>query len=227
MEVRVRVRSLLALVVLSLCASACGDKDSPTAPTPPPAATRIIRLEGNMNFGTIQVGSSHEAVLRIHNDGTETLNVTGMNGPGTGSVVTASWTSGGIAPGASQTSTIRFTPTTAQSYTGNITVNGNHTGGTNTLPFSATGVFPPRAPFSRSGSGNTVFDMPPGVTRLLIRGRWTGRDTSNFIVSVGGRNVVNEILRTSITYEGIHAVSGTVVEITNSGAIEWSFQEIQ
>jgi hypothetical protein len=214
---------LLALVVI---ASACGDKKSPAAPTPPPSPTRVIRLEANMTFGNVEVGSSLERILRIYNDGTDTLTVTGLNGPG-GGVVTASWTSGAIAPGTSQASTIRFTPTTAQTYSGTVTVNANHTAGTNTLPFSATGVFPPRPPFSRSGSGNTVFDMPPGVTRLLIRGRWTGRDTSNFIVSVGGRLVVNEILRTSITYEGVHAVSGTVVEITNSSAIEWSFQEIQ
>jgi hypothetical protein len=180
-----------------------------------------------MNFGTIYIGSSFEATLRIYNDGNEALNITGMTGPGAGSVVSASWTSGTIAPGTSQTSTLRFTPTTPQTYTGTLTVNGNQTSGTNTVPFSAIGEYPPRPPFSRSGSGNTVFDMPPGVTRLLIRGRWTGRDNSNFIVHVGGRTVVNEILRTSITYEGVHAVSGTTVEIVNSGAIEWSFQEIQ
>jgi hypothetical protein len=230
MEVRVRVRSLLALVVLSLCASACGDKDSPTAPTTPPAATRIIRLEGNMNFGSIQVGSSHEAVLRIHNDGNETLNVTGLTGPGAG-VVTASWTSGGIAPGTSQASTIRFTPTTAQTYTGNVTVNGNHTGGTNTLPFSATGVFPPRPDFSRSGVGDTVFDMPLDVARIRVVGTYNG-SSQNFIMRIGGRLIVNEIIGTCCgnvpRYEGtLLTGGGGAVEIRSSSGVSWSIQEIR
>lgn len=220
------MRRLVLLLCLAGAVPGCG-KDSPTAPTAPPTPTRVMRLEANMDFGTVQVGDSVERILRIYNEGSDALTITGMNGPGAGSVVTASWTSGTIAPGTSQASTIRFTPTTAQTYAGVMTVNGNQTSGANTVPFRAIGEFPPRAPFSRSGSGNTVFDMPPGVTRLLIRGRWTGRDTSNFIVRVGGSLVVNEVLRTSITYEGVHAVSGTVVEVTNSSAIEWSFQEIQ
>lgn len=225
-----RVRSLLALVALSIAASACGEKDSPTAPTTPPAATRIIRLEGNMNFGSIQVGSSHEAVLRIHNDGTETLNVTGLTGPGAGSVVTASWTSGGIAPGTSQASTIRFTPTAAQTYSGTLTVNGNHTGGTNTLPFSATGVFPPRPDFFRSGVGDTVFDMPLDVVRVRIIGTYTSH-SSNFVVRIGGRLIVNELIGTgwgTTRYDGtLLTGGGGVVSITNSSGVSWSIQEIR
>jgi hypothetical protein len=222
---RVAALSLLWLVVV---ASGCG-KDSPTAPTPPPSPTRTILLEANLGFGNVEIGSSVTRELRIINTGTDTLTITGMNSPGAGAggVFVASWTSGSIAPGASQVSVLRFTPTAAQAYGGTLTVNGNQTSGTNTIAISGTGVFPPRPPFARSGSGNTVFDMPPNVTRLLIRGHWTGRDTSNFIVRVDGRLVVNEVLRTSINYEGIHAVSGTTVEITNSSAIEWSFQEIQ
>jgi hypothetical protein len=222
----VRRFSALCLLGLALFTSGCG-KDSPTAPTPPPTPTRIIALEGNLAFGNIEIGSSFTATLRIRNNGTEALNVTGMTSPGAGTVFFADWNQGTIAPGSSQAVTMRFAPTAAQTYGGTLTVNGNQTSGTNTMSISGAGVFPPRPPFSRSGVGNTVFDMPPGVTRLLIRGRWTGRDTSNFIVSVGGRTVVNEILRTSITYEGIHVVSGTVVEIVSSSAIEWSFQEIQ
>ncbi|HWI16642.1 MAG TPA: carboxypeptidase regulatory-like domain-containing protein [Vicinamibacterales bacterium] len=81
----------------------------------------------------------------------------------------------------------------------------------------------------RSGTGNTVFDMPSYVSRVRIQGTWAQRDTSNFIVYVSGRLVVNEILRTSITYDGTHIVpSGNrVVEITSSSAISWTFTQIQ
>jgi hypothetical protein len=91
---------------------------------------------------------------------------------------------------------------------------------------------PPPAPaemWSRSGSGNTVFDLPASVSRLRIQGTWNQRDTSNFVVQISGRLVVNEILRTTITYDGIHLVpaGNRVVEITNSSAISWTLTQVQ
>lgn len=223
-----QIRLNLLLLVLCVTVAACGGDKSPTAPTPPPTPTRIIALEGNLAFGNIDIGSSFTATLRIRNNGTETLNVTGMNSPGAGSVFFADWNQGNIAPGSSQAVTIRFSPTAAQSYGGTLTVNGNQTSGTNTIPISGTGACPARAAFRRTGFGNTVFDMPLCVNRLLIRGRWNGQGTSNFIVHVDGRSVVNEILRQTITYEGVHQVNGgKTVEIVSSGAIDWSFEEIQ
>lgn len=82
--------------------------------------------------------------------------------------------------------------------------------------------------FTRSGSGNTVFDLPSTVSRLRIQGRWQQRDTSNFIVHLNGRSLVNEILRTSLTYDGIHVTTGGgVIEVVSSGAIDWTFTEVR
>jgi hypothetical protein len=221
---RLRLVLLAALVAVS----ACGDKESPTAPTPPPAPTRIITLEGALAFGDVGIGATETRVIRIYNLGTEALNITGMTSAGAGSVFFADWTQGTIAPGANQAVNFRFTPQAVQTYNGTLTVNGNQTSGTNTMAITAAGVFPDRPLFSRSGAGNTVFDLPPAVSRMLIRGRWTGRDTSNFIVHLDGRGLVNEILRTSMTYEGVHAINnGRTIEIVSSGAIEWSFQEVR
>ena len=223
-----RLRACLLAVLVAT--SACGDK-SPTAPTPPPppAATRIIALQGNMSFGDVGVGATETRELRISNTGTEALNVTGMTiTSGISSVYTSSWTNGTLAPGASQVAIVRFTPAAIQDYNGTLTINANQTGGQNTINFTGRGVFPDRPLFARSGAGNTVFDLPPAVSRMLIRGRWTGRDTSNFIVHLDGRSLINEILRTSINYEGVHAINGgRTIEIVSSGAIEWSFQEIR
>jgi hypothetical protein len=104
--------------------------------------------------------------------------------------------------------------------------------------FSATGVMLSNgeirnqalAPFfNRSGLGNTVFDLPSYVSRLRIRGVWQRRDNSNFIVYISDRLVVNEILRTSITYDGIHQVpaGNRIVRIESSGAIQWTFDQEQ
>ena len=51
-------------------------------------------------------------------------------------MVTASWTSGTIAAGASQAVTIRFSPTAAGAYSGTVVVNGDQTAGTNSLAIS-------------------------------------------------------------------------------------------
>lgn len=80
------------------------------------------------------------------------------------------------------------------------------------------------------GSGNTVFDMPRTVARVRIRGVWSGRGTSNFIVHIGNNFTVNEILRNmpNLTYEGIHLTGGGgVTEIVNSSEIAWTFDEVR
>jgi len=82
--------------------------------------------------------------------------------------------------------------------------------------------------FSRSGKGNTVFDMPTYVARVHIHGVWDRTQTSNFILHIGGRSVVNEILRDSITYDGDHLTNGGgVTDIVNSGQISWTITELR
>jgi len=75
--------------------------------------------------------------LTITNLGNATLTVTGMTGP---SGYAASWTTGTIAAGASQLVTITFSPIAAQNYNGTLIVNGDQTGGTNTIAISGTGT---------------------------------------------------------------------------------------
>ena len=83
------------------------------------------------------------------------------------------------------------------------------------------------APFwTRSGKGNTVFDMPATVMRVRIHGTWDRTSNSNFIVRVAGRLVLNEILRETITYDGVHLLpGGGVTEIISSSAISWVFSQ--
>ncbi len=146
---------------------------------------------------------------------------------GSSSVYAASWTSGTIPAGGNQAVTIRFAPLEARSYNGTFTVNANHTSGTNTIPISGTGQ---REIFRKNGSGDTVFDMPLDVARVKIIGTYTGF-SSNFIVRIGGRLIVNELLGTgwsSTRYEGtLLTGGGGVVSITNSSGVVWSFEEVR
>ena len=146
----------LLLVVLAASASACG-KGSPSAPTPASnstagaAATRVVSLGGSLNFGAVEIGKTSELTITIGNAGTGSLSVTGITAPGG---YTPNWTSGTIAPGASQQVTVRFAPLAAQSYDGVLTVHGDHTAGTNTAPLSGLGT--ERAPARATLTGTAT-----------------------------------------------------------------------
>ena len=150
------------LLLVALAASACG-KSSPTAPTPAStatattAATRVVSLGGSLNFGAVEIGKTSELTLTIGNSGTGMLSVNGVTCPGG---YTPNWTSGTIAPGASQQVTVRFAPTAAQSYDGTLTVHGDHTAGTNTAPLSGSGA--ERAP-GRATLAGTATEQGAGI----------------------------------------------------------------
>jgi len=151
----------LALCLLPLVAACGGGDASPTAPSPTPSATtRIIALSGSLAFGEVAVGSQRDLSFTITNTGTAPLTITGMSVTGGLSAhTTASWTSGSIAPGASQTVTIRFAPTSAGAFSGTLTVNGDQTSGANTIPISGTA----QASFTGTWSGRYVVERCDGT----------------------------------------------------------------
>jgi uncharacterized protein YkwD len=139
------MRSICRVVLLlALSVSACG-KDGPSTPTPtaPPANTRVVSLSGSLAFGAVEIGKTSDLTLTIGNSGTATLSVTGITSP---DGYTPNWTNGTIPPGGVQQVTVRFAPTVARSYDGALTVNGDHTSGTNTAALSGAGTAPATPP---------------------------------------------------------------------------------
>lgn len=231
----------LIVLALALVGSACGGSKggSPTSPTPAARfdclgglrlayCARIISLDGDMAFGTIAFGSSGEATLRISNSGTEALTVTGVYLTPSNGAYSSSWTSGTIAAGSSQTATIRFTPLGAVSYNGILTVSGNYTSGTNTIPISGTGERD--IPFRRSGSGNAEVLMPTDVQSVRIIATYTG-NSANFMVDDGWALLVEERLGTAwnqTRYDAtLKVYGGGPFWISTSSDVTWSFEEIR
>ena len=104
-------------------------------------------------------------------------------------------------------------------------VKGVFINGTNTLNFTLRTI----APWSRSGQGDTVFDMPTYITRIRIGGTYTGY-AQNFVVYIAGRLVVNELMGSGFgqtRFEGTYLTSGGVVEIVSSSGVYWSFTEVR
>jgi murein DD-endopeptidase MepM/ murein hydrolase activator NlpD len=100
------------------------------------SATRIIRVGQSLTFADVEVGSTVASSFLIHNTGNSTLTVTGISYP---AGFSGSW-SGTIAPGTAKSVTVLFAPTALANYGGTITVHGDQTSGTNTLPVSGRGV---------------------------------------------------------------------------------------
>jgi hypothetical protein len=197
---------LIVLVALVTVGCSGGGGGSPTAPSPPPAGPVLVSLTGTVS-----------AVGGARLSGATVLIMDGANA--------------GRSTQTSEAGEYRFDNLTAGNANTSASANGYETAargifidGVNSLSFT---LRPPT--WTQAGSGNTVFDMPTYVSRVQIRGIWNGSGTSNFIVRVGGRVVVNEILREmpNRTYEGIHAVSGGPTEITNSSTITWAFTEMR
>ena len=150
------MQRLAIAVVLCLSVLACQPGGPPTQPTPtstpPGSITRIIALEGDLNFGDIVVPTIAEKTIRIVNRGTGTMTVTGFTGPRGGGVcqnpadidvcgsVSVSWTGGDIAATQWQDITVRFNTAWGDSVSGTFTVNSNATGGTTTMPITARSV---------------------------------------------------------------------------------------
>lgn len=105
----------------------------------------------------------------------------------------------------------------ANSGTGSITADG--AGG------SATSV----GAFSKSGTGNAVFDIPASVKKIHIQGASTGTDT-DFVVRIDGMLVVSAAIgptKTPSSYDGEQVLfAGGTVQITQSSGVTWKFTEI-
>lgn len=217
-----------SIIILTLVAfSACGGKNNPTAPTAP-SVTRIITLSGALNIGNVPVGSSGSSAFSIRNDGNSPLTVSGLAAPCASSLRSNMSNGTIIASGTQLAVTVTFTPTTASNCNGTLTVNGDQTSGTNTLPIIAIGTFDGVPLFTKSGFGNTVFTLPAYVGLVRVTGHFvdTGSN-SNFIVHLNGFSLINEILR-GTDYSGTHLTTGGgLIEIVSSGSIDWTFTEVR
>lgn len=202
--------------------------------------TRVISLSGDLAFGDVTVASSSQRTLTIANTGNSVLTVSGISYPGGFS---GNW-SGLIAAGGSQNVPVTFSPTSATSYSGNLTVNSDATSGTSTRAVSGTGVAAPTRVIALSGDmafGNVVTNTTATRTLTIANsgnstlsvsginypagfaGNWFGT-----IVSGGSQNVTVTFSPIAVTsYIGnltvnsdatsgtsTHAISGTGIDVT-------------
>lgn len=98
------------------------------------AYSRIIRLAGSLDFGTVAAGSNPVTNLTVHNDGLDPLTISG--------ITNAPWFVGNcstqLISGGSVSVPIAFVATNAGHYSGVLKVLSDATSGTDTMPESGT-----------------------------------------------------------------------------------------
>ena len=84
-------------------------------------------------------------------------------------------------------------------------------------------------PWTTTGTGNNVFEVPTWISRVRVIGTFTG-SCSNFVIWIRTSLIVNEIIgRCSIgigtRYEGVHVTTGGTARVENSTGVAWSITE--
>lgn len=131
------------------------------------AQSKLLSLSGNLVFGNGMVNVPLQRNLTITNEGFLKLTVAQISLP---NGFSGNW-SGVLAPGASQNVTITFTPTLAQAYGGNLTVQSDATGGGGSMPVSGTGT--------NSTASLFVTQAIPGGIRIT---GYSGTVPSNLVI---------------------------------------------
>jgi hypothetical protein len=191
-------------------------------------------VTGNLAFGDVNIGDTATRTFTIGNSGNSPLTFTSLQAVGgTGTAgFTASPTSGTVPAGGSIAVTMRFTPLIAQFYSHVLNVIGDQTGGGNAINVSGFGINN-NPIFTRSGVGDTVFDLPSYVTRIRVDATYGG-SCQNFIVRVNGSTIINVIIGTCSVadtrspFTGTYAIAGGgQVSIVSSTGIQWTFTEVR
>ena len=146
---------LLPLTVGLVFVAACGGgSSSPTAPSSTTTTTKVIALAGPLAFGEVTVGTSRDLTLTISNNGNAvlTLGDTLSISATFGSNVSSTGGSKTIQPNGSTTMSVRFTPSAVGALSGTLTINADHTSGTNTIAISGTGTAAPTPPITLVGA---------------------------------------------------------------------------
>jgi len=119
--------------------------------------TRVIRLVGDLAYGSVTVGQTPTRMLTIYNDGNSALNVSSIGYP---PGFSGNW-SGSISAGGSQGVSVTFGPTSVTSYGGTVAVNSDKTSGTNTTSCSGSGA-------TQSCLGLNTNVSPAGVGSVTV-----------------------------------------------------------
>src|SRR5207248_2642522 len=139
----------------------------------------------DLNFGSVVVGQSQTSTLSIQNNGGASLTITGLSTNAPFSVVSPAAPQA-IAAGGSMTVTVRFSPGSAATSAGNLTITSNDSSNPNlTVPLTGTGItavtggLPPRPAESVLDSSSSLATNLVGLFLMNETSGTTSKNVAN------------------------------------------------
>jgi hypothetical protein len=191
----------------SLTASLAGTGVSSTTRT-------LVASPASLAFGNVDVGSSASGSVSVENTGNSSVSISGVTMSGSGYAATGISANETLAAGQSASMTVVFTPTTASTSSGSISVSSNASNSPLTIGLSGTGVQAAQPSVTLSWSASTSSSVAGyNVYRSTVSG---GPYTT----------LLNGSLVTGLTFTDTNVQAGAtyyyVVVAVNSNGVESS-----
>ena len=185
--------------------------------------TKIVALSGNLSFGDVIVGQAQSSTLTISNQGNTPLSVSSINTP-SGFTENANYPIV-VQAGSSQNVTIKFSPTSVQSYSGDITVYSDASNSPTSTPVTGNGIssggsyttVPPVGQYQDCDVSGSYYCTPTlSYTSGVIKARIVSvnRSTGDIVIEV------EKCSGTTFNYEGELTVNP---QLCNSNGVSYGY----
>jgi|SRR5271157_4939260 len=173
------------------------------------AQPQISIIPASVSFSNVTVGGTNTQSLTIRNAGTSNLSVTQATLAGTGFSLTGLTAPLSVAPGASSVFTVGFTPTSASTFSGSLTLVSNAPGSPLVVALAGTGVSP-------------ILQITPSPSSLSFGSITTGTSTTQSVTLANTGNA--SVTLSQITEAGAgFAASGCTLPLTLAAGQSTSF----
>ncbi|MGC4234228.1 MAG: choice-of-anchor D domain-containing protein [Niabella sp.] len=175
--------------------------------------TKIIDISGDLSFGSVGVNTTDSKPLTIKNTGTSSVNISSITAPQGFSV---DWSGGTIEAGGSKQISVRFAPTQAQSYSGEITIQSDAVTATNKIQVSGEGKVNVadyetyKKNYFEVDNSSYVRSLLPASSPSSSTSPQISDVQGNSYVLTGGSNIINFRSSNTVVYVliGIDGVDG-------------------
>jgi hypothetical protein len=170
---------------------------------------QISVIPASVSFGNVTVGVTDTQSITIQNAGTANLSVTQAVVAGTGFTLSGLAVPLSVVPGGSSTSTVAFTPGSASSFTGSLTLVSNTTNSPLVVALAGTGISP-------------ILQLTVTPASLSFGSITTGTSTTQSVTVTNSGNASVTLTQISESGAGF-SVSGCTVPLTLAAGQATSF----
>ena len=161
------------------------------------ASLTLSMSPSSLNFGTVNTGSSGQQTITINNTGNSSVTISQISVSGAGFSLSGAGTPVTLTASQSMQITVHFSPTSAGSVNGSVTVTSNASGSPASVAISGTGATPTQHSVALSWNASTSTVSGYNVYRSTVSGSGYSKINSSL---VGSLNFSDASVQSSQTY---------------------------